>query len=176
MALRYKTATKLKKSLNLHEFMEKEMEKKKPKTNLKKKNLNGFKYPVWYPIFDRYSPNQLSQLILSSRLYLSFKKGFVSSRCRNSGKQTWFIRVQHHLLSTSIIINIRLNPWILASSRCICITMEMLLSHNSHSASHPNQQLTKYQNHFMMQHSFVVLIKAKNFNILTSLTLKITQH
>ncbi|KAL1192912.1 Agamous-like MADS-box protein AGL75 [Cardamine amara subsp. amara] len=60
MALRYKVATKPKKSHNLDEFLDKmkykEREKKKTKKN---------------PIFDHYSPHQLSQLIQSLELTLS---------------------------------------------------------------------------------------------------------
>ncbi|CAL9244950.1 unnamed protein product [Arabidopsis halleri] len=63
MALRYKEARKRKKSLNLHEFLDKDNGKKKQKKNVK--------YHDWYPNFDYYSPHQLSQLNQSLEQTLS---------------------------------------------------------------------------------------------------------
>ncbi|CAD5326889.1 unnamed protein product [Arabidopsis thaliana] len=73
MASRYKEATKRKKSLNLHDFIEKEKDKDKDKDNDKGKTNSKKKNYVknWYPDFDHYSPQQLSQLIHSLERTLS---------------------------------------------------------------------------------------------------------
>ncbi|CAA0394657.1 unnamed protein product [Arabidopsis thaliana] len=68
MALRYKEDRKRKKCLNLHEFLEKEKVKDKDKY---KGKTNYVKNPNWYPNFDHYSPQQLSQLIQSLERTLS---------------------------------------------------------------------------------------------------------
>ncbi|WZZ37427.1 hypothetical protein YC2023_020828 [Brassica napus] len=74
MALRYKAATKRKKSSNLRDFLEGKLENDKNLKNNKKKTKREFenvKYPEWYPVLDHYSPDQLHELVLSLQGTLS---------------------------------------------------------------------------------------------------------
>lgn len=106
MAFRYVTATKRKKTLNLHEFLEEkkknskttETKKKKKKRDLE--SMNRIKYPDWYPIFDHYSPNQLFQLVLSLEQTLSTlqeRARFVEAQKQ---RNTNFVHQHHHQYQT----------------------------------------------------------------------------
>ncbi|CAA0412185.1 unnamed protein product [Arabidopsis thaliana] len=139
MALRYKEARKRKKSRNLHEFLEKEKDKDKGKTNLKKN---------WYPNFDHYSPQQLSQLIQSLERTLST----LQERLRI---------VEAQKLQNTILVHQSLTPSYLNQTQHLNPSKFSLFMYNHGdatlsqlplSAPHSNQ-LINYQNH-LMQHGF----------------------
>ncbi|CAA7034704.1 unnamed protein product [Microthlaspi erraticum] len=142
MAFRYVTATKRKKTLNLHEFLE---EKKKDpkktttkKTKKKKKTvLENIKYPDWYPIFDHYTPHQLSQLILSleqTQSTLQERARFVEAQKQ---RNTNFVHHQHHHQYQTQ----PLNPSQLSIYNGDSTSSQLPLS-----SSHPNQLFNYHQN------------------------------
>ncbi|ESQ31332.1 hypothetical protein EUTSA_v10005313mg [Eutrema salsugineum] len=160
MAFRYKAVTKRKKSLNLQEFMEGKKENdeknsKKKKTKRDSESVNGSKYPDWYPIFDHYSPNQLSRLILSLEQTLSKlqeRLRFVEAqkqRNTNLVYQTWTpsssLNQYHHHHQYQ---RQPLNPN--QFSLYMYNHGDATLSQLPLSASSANQ-LINYQNHLMMQ-------------------------
>ncbi|EFH41211.1 hypothetical protein ARALYDRAFT_496768 [Arabidopsis lyrata subsp. lyrata] len=150
MALRYKEARKRKKSLNLHEFLDKEKDKDKDKdkgkTNLKKKQKKNVKYHDWYPNFDHYSPHQLSQLNQSLEQTLST----LQERLRfvEAQKQQNINLVDQNLTPSYLNQNQHLNPS--KFSLYMYNHGDATLSQLPLSASH-SDQLTNYQNHLMQQ-------------------------
>ncbi|XP_033145222.1 agamous-like MADS-box protein AGL81 [Brassica rapa] len=83
LALRYiqlDKAKRRKKSVNLHEFLNKMEDKKTMLHKFKKRNVEELKYPI----SDHYSPDQINQLIQSLEIiYSTCKRGVVSLRQRN---------------------------------------------------------------------------------------------
>ncbi|KAL0692078.1 hypothetical protein Bca4012_059258 [Brassica carinata] len=152
MALRYKAATKPKKSSNLRDFLEGKLENDKNLKKNKKKTKRGLenvKYPDWYPVLDNYSPDQLHQLILSLQGTLST----MEERIR-------FLEAQKKKNATLIHQNLTqqrhrqyqteqpLNPS--QFSLYLYNRDDATLSQLPLSASQSNQ-LINYQNHFRMQ-------------------------
>ncbi|KAJ0234314.1 hypothetical protein HA466_0273550 [Hirschfeldia incana] len=152
MALRYKEATKRKKSSNLRDFLEgklendKNLKKNKKKT---KRELDNIKYPDWYPALDHYSPDQLHQLILSLQGTLSTMEERIRLLEAQKQKNTNLVyqnltQQRHHQYQTEQ----PLNP-----SQCSLYLYnheDATLSQLPLSAAHSNQ-LINYQNHFRMQ-------------------------
>ncbi|KAL1191020.1 Agamous-like MADS-box protein AGL75 [Cardamine amara subsp. amara] len=135
IALRYKIATKRKKSHNLDEFLDKmKYKERKKKSWKKKKNLK-------YPIFDHYSPYQLSQLIQSLELTLS--KLQERLRFVEAMKQRKTNLVYHHDQTKPA-----LNPS--QFSLYMYNHEDSTLSQLPLSAAHSNQ-LTNYENQLMQQ-------------------------
>ncbi|EOA15024.1 hypothetical protein CARUB_v10028378mg, partial [Capsella rubella] len=137
IALRYKEARKRKKSLNLHEFLEKEKDKDKDKvtTNLKKKNV---KYPHWYPKFDHYSPQQLSQLIQSLERTLSkLQERLRVVEAKKQRNNTNLVHPNQHLNPENFSLYMYNHD-------------DAILSQPPFNASHANL-LSNYQNHLMKQ-------------------------
>lgn len=146
MALRYKAATKRKKSSNLRDFLEGKLENDK---NLKKKNkkktkreFENVKYPEWYPVLDHYSPDQLHELVLSLQGTLSTMEERIRVLEAKKQRNTNLV---HQTVQPS---NPPSNP-----SKCSLYLYnhdDATLSQLPLSASHSNQ-LINYQNHLRMQ-------------------------
>ncbi|CAH8320429.1 unnamed protein product [Eruca vesicaria subsp. sativa] len=150
MALKYKAATKRKKSSNLRDFLEGKLDNDK---NLKKKNnkkktkreLENVKYPDWYPVLDNYSPDQLHELVLSLQGTLSTMEERIHLLEEQKQKNTNLVQQNCHDQYQTVQ---PLNPS--QYSLYLFNRDDATLSQLPLSSSHSNQ-LINYQNHLRMQ-------------------------